>query len=420
MSDAAKIDDRQALLERVDQDRDKLIEFLSRFIQAKSPNPPGDTREAAAHITGFLDAESLPYEVISAHPEMPNIVGHYDGGGPGRHLVLNGHIDCFPVNEDEPWIQPPWSGAVADGKIWGRGAADMKCGTTASIFTYRYLHPLRERLKGKLTLTCVSDEETFGPYGARYLMEHHPEIHGDTCLNGEPGSPYTVRFGEKGPLWLKITVRTPGAHGAYTHFSASATKIAARLIADLEAVADIEQRTPGNIQAVLEASAEVIDKAQGEGAAKILQRVTLNTGVVRGGLKVNMVPSECIIEADIRLPVGIEKDQVMAVVDEIIAGYPEAAVEEINFSPPSWCDPEGEMLGIVQANVRDLKGFTPEPIVSLGGTDARLWRYIDVPAYVYGPFPRGMGSVNEHVEVEEFLHIVRTHVLSAYDYLTRD
>ena len=59
-------------------------------------------------------------------------------------------------------------------------------------------------------------------------------------------------------------------------------------------------------------------------------------------------------------------------------------------------------------------------IVGLGGTDTRLWRQENIPAYVYGPFPNGMGAVDEHVEIEEFLHIVRTHVLSAYDYLSRD
>lgn len=413
-------DDRAILLEWIEDDRDRLIDFLSRFIQARSPNPPGDTRKAAAHITAFLDTEGLPYEVIAAHPEMPNVVGAFDGAGAGRHLVLNGHIDCFPVNQHETWTQPPWSGAVADGRIWGRGAADMKCGTTASIFTFAYLHRLREELKGRLTLTCVSDEETFGPYGARYLMEHHAEVRGDTCLNGEPGSPYTVRFGEKGPLWLKFTVRTPGAHGAYTHLSESATKIAARLIGDLEAVAGIAPETPGNIQAVLARSAEAIDRAQGAGAAEILQQVTLNAGVVRGGLKVNMVPSECVVEADIRLPVGVERSRVMAVVDEVLARFPQVTVEEINFNPPSWCEPDGEMMHIIRANVKALKGFEPEPIVSLGGTDARLWRYRDIPAYVYGPFPRGMGSVDEHVEIEEFLHVVRTHVLSAYDYLTRN
>ena len=413
-------DDKQALLDQVDKDRDMLIEFLCRFIRAKSPNPPGDTREAAAHVTACLDARGLEYRIIEAHPEMPNIVAAYDCGSPGKHLVLNGHMDVFPVNENETWTQPPWSGAIADGKIWGRGAADMKCGTTASIFTYAYLHGLRDKLKGKLTLTCVSDEETFGPYGARYLMEHHPEVHGDTLLNGEPGSPYTVRFGEKGPLWLKFTIRTRGAHGAYTHISESATKIAAKFIGELERVTDVDSKTPGNIEAVLAHSAEFIDKAQGAGAAEILQRVTLNTGVIKGGLKVNMVPSECTIEADIRLPVGITKDQVMAEIDQALAAFPQVSMEEINYNPPSWCDPEGEMLHIVRDNVTVLKGFTPEPIVSLGGTDARLWRYRDIPAYVYGPFPNGMGSFDEHVDIEEFLHIVRIHALSAYDYLARD
>ena len=412
-------DDKDTLLGWIERDRERLIDFFSGFVRAKSPNPPGDTREAVAHIRAFLDAESLEYRIIDPKPEFPNVVASFDGAGPGKHLVLNGHIDVFPVNENEEWTQPPWSGAVADGKVWGRGAADMKCGTSTSIFTFAYLHKLRDKLNGRLTLTCVSDEETFGPWGARYLMEHHPEVHGDCCLNGEPGSPYTIRFGEKGPLWLKFTVRTKGAHGAYTHFSESATKIAARVIGDLESLSEIDAPPPGNVGAVLERSAAMIDKAQGEGAAEIVQKVTLNIGTIRGGLKVNMVPSECVFEADVRFPVGLDKARVMDEVERIVAGYPQVSVEETNFNPPSWCDPEGEMIGIIQANVKALKGFEPEPIVSLGGTDTRLWRYREIPAYVYGPFPRGMGAANEHVEIEEFLHIVRTHVLSAYDYLTR-
>ncbi len=411
-------DDKKMLLEWIQADRDKLIGFFSDFVAAKSPNPPGDTREAVAHITSVLDAEDAPYRLIVAHPEMPNVVGTFEGAGSGRHLVLNGHIDCFPVNEADPWTQPPWSGAVADGKVWGRGSADMKCGTSASIFTFVYLNRIRDRLKGRLTLTAVSDEETFGPYGARYLMENHPEVLGDCCLNGEPSSPYTIRFGEKGPLWLKFTVRTRGGHGAYTHTTDSASKIAVRLAAELDALEEIVPPPPGNVGAVLERNAASLDKAQGAGASGIVQRVTVNLGVIRGGLKVNMIPSECVIEADVRFPVGLEKDRVMAVLDEIVARYPQAEMEEINFSAPTWCDPEGEMVDILRANVKELRGYEPDPVVSLGATDARLWRRRDVPAYVYGPFPTGMGSWDERVEIEDFLHIVRTHVLSAYDYLT--
>ncbi len=412
-------DEKQELLAAIERDRDQIIDFYRGFIRAKSPNPPGETREAAAHIGKFLANEGLKFRTIAPMEQMPNIVASFDAGSPGRHLVLNGHIDVFPVGEGAGWTQDPWGGALVDGKIYGRGACDMKAGTAASIFTYRYLHRLRGKLKGKLTLTCVSDEETFGPWGARYLMEHHPDVHGDCLLNGEPSGLNTIRFGEKGPLWVALTIRSPGAHGAYTHLSRSATKIASRLIADLEAVTGIPAKAPDNIVRALEQAAPAVDKAMGSGAAEIVQRVTLNIGVMKGGIKVNMIPGDCRIEADIRLPLGVEKDVVMSEVQKIAGRHPEVEVEEINYSAPSWCDPYGEMVEILQRNVKAETGTEPVPIVSLGGTDARLWRYRNIPAYVYGPPPTGMGSYDEHVTVEDFFHVLRAHVLSAYDYLSR-
>ena len=412
-------DGKRTLLGWIAQDEKRLVESLSAFVRAKSPNPPGDTREAAAHVCGLLEGEGLAHRVIAPKPEFPNVVASFDGEEEGRHLVLNGHIDVFPVGEHERWRYGAWSGEVAEGAVWGRGAADMKCGTTASIFTYVYLHRLRERLRGRLTLTAVSDEENFGPWGARYLMEHHLEVHGDCCLNGEPISPLSVRFGEKGPLWLEFTVSTTGAHGAYVHLSESATKIAAALVADLESLTEIDSPAPGNVAAVLERGSDAVDAALGEGASRIVQKVTVNIGSIRGGLKVNIVPSECVVEADIRLPVGLGKEPVLAGVREILANYPQVRMREMNFSPPNWCDPEHEMVGIIQRNAQALRGITPEPVCSLGGTDTRLWRFADVPAYVYGPYPTVMGAGDEHVPIEDFLHVVRTHVLSAYDYLRR-
>ena len=410
-------EDRDSLARWVDDERERIIAFLQAFIRCRSPNPPGDTTEAARHIMDFLRNEELEFRVIAPEATMPNLIAAFDGARGGKHLVLNGHIDVFPVGDGTGWAEDPWGGKIVNGKIYGRGACDMKAGTTASIFTYVFLHRLRDRLKGRLTLTAVSDEETFGPWGARYLVKHHPEVLGDCVLNGEPGSPYTVRFGEKGPLWLEFKVRTRGAHGAYTHASEGAIKVAQRLIGDLELVTEIEPAVSDNIARSLEAARESMDKAMGRGAADIVSKVTLNIGVIEGGLKVNMVPFACRFEADIRLPLGVTKEKVMAVVGKILTKYPQASVTEINFNPPSYCAPDSAMVGIIQKNVETLGGFKPTPIVSLGGTDARLWRYRDIPAYVYGPFPHGMGSTNEHVDVEEFLHIVRVHALSAYDYL---
>ncbi|MDH3666190.1 MAG: M20/M25/M40 family metallo-hydrolase [Paracoccaceae bacterium] len=414
------MDDRAQLLAWIEEEKDRIIAFFQDFVRAPSPNPPGDTTEAVAHITRFLEAEGLPFRLVDPQPTMANVVGTIEGPKPGRHLVLNGHIDVFPVDPDpgsEGWTHDPWGGEIVDGRLYGRGSTDMKAGTSASIWTYALLARLKDRLKGKLTLTCVSDEETFGPWGARWLMEHEPEVRGDCCLNGEPSSPFSVRFGEKGLMWLTFTVKTKGAHGAYTHASRSASRIAAALIRDLEAIEDLEVDLPDNLmRAQLEAKGAT-DRAMGPGAAQVLPKATLNIGTIQAGLKNNMIPHTCTFTADIRLPVGVTRDQVMTQVEKIAARHPAATFTEDHCNPPSWCDPAGEMLEIIQNNVVELGHERPIPVVSIGATDTRLWRWADIPAYVYGPFPEGMGSSDENVPVEDYLHVVRTHVLSAYDYL---
>jgi succinyl-diaminopimelate desuccinylase len=414
------MDSRKAeLLQRIETDREVLLDFFRRFIRCPSPNPPGDTREAASHIRQLLTRHGVDHRVIAPNEAMPNIVATFPAGKPGRHLALNGHIDVFPVGDGAGWTQDPWGGELVDGRIYGRGACDMKCGTTAAIFTFLYLLELRAELHGRLTLSAVSDEETFGPYGARYLFEHHPEVFGDSCLSGEPSSPWTLRFGEKGPLWLEFTVRTKGAHGAYTHASKSATAIAAKIIGELEILEDIPSPEASNLAAALDEAAPAIDRAQGTGAARITRRVTVNPGVVRGGLKINMVASECTFEVDIRLPNGLDAPQILAEVEGIVGSYPEASYRQVLYNPPSWCPPDGDLAQLVRANARAVTGIDPTPVISLGGTDARLWRYKDIPAIVYGPSPIGMGSVDEHVTVEEFFHVVKCHVLSAYDYMSQ-
>src|SRR5262249_36836052 len=158
------------ILAWIEEDRQQVIDFLSAFIRIPTPNPPGDTRPACTFVTRFLDENGLASRVIAPEPTMPNVVAAFDGrSGPGRHLVLDGHMDVFPVGDGKGWTKDCWGGEVSDGRVWGRGACDMKCGTTASIFTYRYLARLKDQLAGKLTLTVVSDEETFGEWGARYL-----------------------------------------------------------------------------------------------------------------------------------------------------------------------------------------------------------------------------------------------------------
>ncbi|KZD09518.1 peptidase M20 [Oceanibaculum pacificum] len=332
-------------------------------------------------------------------------------------------MDVFPAGDPADWQHDPWSGKIVDGRVWGRGATDMKAGTTASIMTYAYLYRFREHLKGKLTLTAVSDEETGGKWGTRYLLENHAdEAKGDCVLNGEPSDPCAVRFAEKGTLRLTFTIRTPGAHGAYTHRSKNANRIAGHLMDRLDKLVDIPPAMPESVAAVVNRpeSLAAADQAMGEGTSTIINKVTVNYGVLRGGLKVNMLPGTCVMEADIRLPVGTTRETVMAEIETILADFPEAsvAVQEAASNPTSHSDPTHEMIALVQQAASELGRPRPEVICSLGATDCKHFRYHGVPAYVYGVPPGNMSMADESVAIADFLHVVKTHALAAFDYLS--
>jgi succinyl-diaminopimelate desuccinylase len=411
---------KDAILAWIDEDRDELIGFLSSFVAIPSPNPPGDTRAAADFLRGFLQRRGVPIEIRSAKDHLPNVVGSFEGARPGRHLVLNGHIDVFPAGAAEAWTRDPWSGAVEDGKVHGRGVADMKCGTSASIWTYIYLHRLRDRLAGRLTLTCVSDEETGGTWGAKWLIENFgEEFRGDCMLNGEPSVPSMVRFGEKGTLRIVVEIDTPGAHAAYTHASPNAIRIAAEVIGDLYELENLPVEQSDEIRRAIEAGFGAIDAGVGAGASSILNKVTVSVGVIQGGVKINMLPGHCRLEVDIRLPIGMTHAFIIGHVERIIGRYPQARLIPVwtHSCEPTVSAPGHEMVAILKRTVRDLG--LPEPVsaVSLGATDCKHWRQNGVPSYVYGCRPGNMAKPDEHVDVEEFLHVLRTHALAAAAYL---
>jgi succinyl-diaminopimelate desuccinylase len=410
---------RDNLLKRIAADEAALVALLGDFVRAASPNPPGDTREAAAVLTGWLSRHGVPFRLVGPHPLMPNILASFEGAQPGPHLVLNGHIDTFPTVGADRWTQDPLGGAVLDGRLYGTGSSDMKQGTASMVALFCWLHALRDRLAGTLTLTSVSDEETFGPAGARWLVEHYAdEVLGDCLLNAEPGAPTTVRFGEKAPLWIAIEIQTMGCHGAYTHKSPSATKIAAAIIEDLAALEQSPSQLPPEVVAAIAAGAAEIDRVHLPGAARTMGAVTLNIGSWNGGTLVNMLPGHCRIEADIRVPWGTRPDDLIARVREIVAHHPAARMEVLSQQEPRWSDPAHPLVRHIQHNAATVAGWQVKPIPSLAGTDARLWRERGVPAFSYGTTATNVAMPDEHTDIDEWLKVVRVHALSALDYLT--
>jgi acetylornithine deacetylase/succinyl-diaminopimelate desuccinylase-like protein len=259
----------------------------------------------------------------------------------------------------------------------------MKAGTAASIIAYSYLYQYREHLNGSVGICAVSDEETGGEWGSKYLLEDE-RWRGDCMINAEPGGLGTIRFAEKGTLRLTFVVQTEGAHGAYLHLSKSATRIAA-LISELAIVEEIVPLINQGLDEYLKRG-EVrgaVDEAMGEGAADIMLKATLNVGTIHGGLKVNMIPDKCVFETDNRLPIGLKAEQVMETVYIILEEYPEAKVEiqKAASNPAISCSHEHPMVGILARKVEVVTGRLPVAIPWLGATDCKFWRYKGVPAY---------------------------------------
>ncbi|MFI4999293.1 MAG: M20/M25/M40 family metallo-hydrolase [Reyranellales bacterium] len=413
---------RSQLLHWLDSERDRQLEFLRAFTRIDTCNPPGDTREAADFFRRFLDEEGLAHRTEAPQASMPNLISSFTGKSPGRHLVLNGHLDVFPIGDRSVWKRDPLSGDIVDGRVHGRGTVDMKCGTTALLFVHAYLHRLRDELPGRVTLTVVSDEETGGKWGADWLVRNcAAEVLGDCVLNTEPSGIHTVRFGEKSMLWVRFRIAVSGGHSAYPHTSPSANKIAASVIKDLEAIEAMVPDEPAAVRQTLDREdvQKAADRSLGQGGAAVMRRVSVNIGTLHGGVKINMLPAECVLDVDFRPPVGITRAAVMAAVAAIVARYPMVSVEELLAGNPesTWSDPAHEMVGHLTRNAAAALGYPPQPIVSLGGTDTRFWRRAGVPAFVYGCSPAGMGGIDEAVSIAEFRHVMHVHALAACDYL---
>jgi succinyl-diaminopimelate desuccinylase len=411
-------DPRGYLQQRLRSSRDDIVDLVQRLVRIPSENPPGDTTELYAFVTGYLEERGLDYETVAPQAHLPNLVASYSGAEPGRHLILNGHLDVFPAGDPAFWSDDPFSGAIRDGKLFGRGVSDMKAGTAASILTYVYLADVRDQLKGRLTLTAVSDEETGGTWGSQYLIDHHPDVRGDCLINAEPSTPGTIRFGEKGPLWLEMQVHTHGGHGAYTHQSSNAIIETAAIIGKLQRLTGLPVRMPPEVEAKVEAARAALDGALGAGATDVVKRVTLNIGVIGGGVKLNVIAAECRTEVDLRAPVGLTSDELLAAFEEVLREHPGASYEIVQKTDPTWCDPDHEMVGLLQRNAEAVRGIRPLPGISIGGTDCRIWRAQGIPAYVYGPTPYNMGAPDEYVTLDDLLGTVHVHTLSAFDYLT--
>jgi acetylornithine deacetylase/succinyl-diaminopimelate desuccinylase family protein len=414
------MDGRAELLQIIEESQQQTIAFCQDFVRAPSENPPGDTRRAVDFLARYLYREQVPYTIHAPQALMPNLVAVVKGArGPGRRLVYNGHIDTYPAGDASRWSMDPFSGAVVDGKLFGRGVSDMKAGCTASVMSLLFLSRLRHLFKGEVVLTLVSDEETGGRWGSLWLLENVPEVRGDAMLNGEPSSTEQISFAEKGRIFLMVTAKGRGAHGAYVHMGDNAIKKMFLFLLDLEGIVKTEVPRINDLNRLLESGRDVVDRMKGPGATDCLVNLTYNIGTIQGGLKVNMVPEGCQAEVDIRLPQGVPTRMLLDEVDRCVARHPGISYRITQAMEPNFTPPDHEICALLHQHAEFAKGGRVILNSGIGGSDAKHFRRKGVPSAIYGPTSYNMAGTDEYVLVRELLIATKAHALASLDYLQR-
>jgi acetylornithine deacetylase/succinyl-diaminopimelate desuccinylase-like protein len=391
-------------------------EVLQRLIRFNTVNPPGNERPAQEYLAALLRDAGFEVELLGRTEERPNLVARLRGTGDGPTLCLLSHVDTVLADAGE-WRHDPWSGDVADGFLWGRGALDMKSQTAAEVAAAVAL--AREGWRpasGDLLVVAVVDEETGGGDGAIWLTENHPDkVRCDELLNEGAGAVvpfgggrvYGVCIAEKGVFRFTVTTDGVAGHASMPRIGDNALLKLAPL---LEAMRD---RQPGfdvteaprlllaglGIDADGDAAAalQALRAADERLAAMVepMLGVTLAPTRVFASEKINVIPSRAQIKVDCRTPPGMEAPQALARIREVLGddGYRLEFDEQVvgNASPAA--------TPLMDAIERWVRAADPEarvvPYMIPAFTDSRTFRAAFPDCVAYGFFPHRHMTIHD-------------------------
>ena len=246
------------------------------LVRMNTINPPGHEDQCTTYLAGLLERAGFRCDTYEFAPRRASLVARIGGGPAKSPLCFTGHVDVVPLGA-APWSRDPFAAEIADGKLYGRGASDMKSGVAAFVTAAIELAPQLASGPG-LVLVITAGEET-GCEGAFHLAELHKveNILGTAgaMVVAEPTSNYPL-VGHKGALWLKAKTRGVTAHGSMPERGDNAVYKVARAVSALERF-DF-----------------------GVAPDALMGPATLNVGTIRGGLNINSVPDAAEIGIDIR------------------------------------------------------------------------------------------------------------------------
>jgi succinyl-diaminopimelate desuccinylase len=406
-----------ALVEAARALQTQLEARTTALVRIDSQTPPSATGPVAAAAAAMLGAiPGVTVDVVESVAPVVNLVARLKGGGgPGPRLVLSGHLDTYPIGEGA-WSASPLGGEVVDGRLYGRGSADMKGACVSLIGVMALLAEHRRPFPGEVVLVLAGDEERMGELGTQWLLDHRPEVRGDGVIVADVGGPRSLRLGEKGMIWLEIDAEGRQAHGAHVQAGVNA---ADRLIDALTALRGLDRLTPSppaDAAAVI-AGAAGIAGADGPPARAVMGRVTVNVGVVTGGVSANLVPAHAHAGVDVRIPLGLSAQAVEEAAADILRSREGVVWRATRRYDPTWTSPDAAIAVACRAGAEAALGAPVWFDMRIGGSDARLWRRAGMDAVTQGLTPFNLGAPDEHCLVDELWRLTACHALSAARFL---
>jgi succinyl-diaminopimelate desuccinylase len=393
--------ERERVLSRIRES--DAVRLLRHLVQIPSRNPPGEERELAAYVAAWLKEQGIDATLVpEPYDHRPQVVATMRGDDGAPTLVLNGHLDTVPLGEVERWSVNPFGGEVRAGRLYGRGACDMKGGLAAMMLAAKAMVERGGRLRGNLLLHFAVGEETSDPGTKTLLLDKG--YTGDWGIVLEPTN-LAVVTAEKGLLWIDVEIRGTPAHASTPELGVNPIEQAADFITRLRAYR----------------------KKIGGKRHPLLGSAVCSVTMIAGGIKENVVPGSCRVTLDRRLLPGEGLDAVEAEIQAILAQMKEQdaafegtirrrgdgfAAAEISVDSP--------IAQVVREAVQQVTGIILSPSGAAYGTDARNFiNDAHIPAIIFGPGdPAAAHTYDESIVVSQVVACAKILALTSLTLLT--
>jgi len=374
-----------------------VLDTLTRLVQIDSSNPaltPGAPGEAeiAAHVADEMAGLGLDVTVDEVRPGRPNVVGRRAGAGQGRSLMLNGHVDTVGMEG----MADPFSAAVRDGRLYGRGAYDMKASLAAMLGAVRALADADITLAGDLVIAAVADEE-HASLGTEHLCER---VWCDGAIVAEP-TDLAICRAHRGFIWYRIETTGRVAHGSRYQEGVDANLRMGRVLAALDELAgDLIHRDPH----------------------PLMGPPSLNASLLEGGSEISVYAARSVLQMERRTIAGesVEgcTEELQAILDRLADEDPtfSGSLESFFSRDPFDVPADAAIVQAVESAARDVLGRTPEHVGQTFWTDAALLAGAGIETVLIGPSGHGLHSAEEWVDLASVYRLTRILAQAAVNY----